>query len=222
MAFLRIFILILLFGPANLQAADRLIELSDQSSVKVYLFLPAEAGAGPWPLAVLIPAGQGQEFIAKAQFWMGKELTDRGWAIAVPIPPDSSSFGGESGSKIPEVIAILQQDAEIKSGKTLLVGVSTGGSSALEIASKSPENFLAVVAVPGRIKNAAALPPLHGLPVFLRIAENDYFRWHKSLPRMVAQLTAAGAKVNAALVAEGRHTFTINWEELDPWLNSLK
>ena len=66
------------------------------------------------------------------------------------------------------------------------------------------------------------MPPLKGLPIFLRIAENDYFRWHKRLPEMTERLQAAGARVDAALVPDARHTFTINWDELDPWLSSLK
>jgi predicted esterase len=107
-------------------------------------------------------------------------------------------------------------------GKSLLLGVSTGGSSALEIASRNPQNYLGVVAVPGRIKSSEPIPFLQGLPVFLRIAERDYFRWQKDLPDMAQFLTNAGAKVDAALVAGGRHTFTINWQELDPWLDSLK
>ena len=39
---------------------------------------------------------------------------------------------------------------------------------------------------------------------------------------MTERLQAAGARVDAALVPDARHTFTINWDELDPWLSSLK
>ena len=205
-----------------IKAAEQLITLDDDTTVKVFVFAPEDAGAGPWPLAVLMTGGQGHEYIARAQFWLGKELADRGWVIAVPVSPDKRSFFGESGAKIPKVIAALQASSNILPGKSLLVGVSTGGSSALEIASSNPENYLGVVAVPGRIKESGDLPPLKGLPIFLRIAENDYFRWHKRLPEMTERLQAAGARVDAALVPDARHTFTINWDELDPWLSSLK
>ncbi|MFM1897145.1 MAG: hypothetical protein RLZZ385_2219 [Pseudomonadota bacterium] len=214
--------LVLLLLSPGLQSAEQLLTLDDQTTIKVFVFVPEEAGPGPWPLAVLMPGGQGHEYIARAQFWLGKELADRGWVIAVPVSPDKRSFFGESGAKIPKVIAALQANESIRPGKSLLVGVSTGGSSALEIASKHPGDYLGVVAVPGRIKQTDELPPLMGLPVFLRVAENDYFRWHKLLPEMLKRLEAAGARVDAALVPGARHTFKINWEELDPWLKSLK
>lgn len=218
----RLAVLSLLFLSAGSQAAEEYIALDDSTTIKVFLFLPKAAGDGPWPLAVLMPGGQGQEYTARSQFWLGKELTERGWTIAVPIAPDSGDFFEENAKLIPRVIAKLHDNPSIRPGKSLLLGVSTGGSSALEIAGLNPEDYLGVIAVPGRLRKDSALPDMHGLPVFLRIAEKDAFRWQKRMPGMVQRLEGAGARVNAALVPDARHTFRINWDELDPWLDALE
>ena len=57
--------------------------------------------------------------------------------------------------------------------------------------------------------------------MFLRIAEKDAFRWNKYLPEFTERLETAGAHVDGALVPGARHTFRLNWEELDAWLGTL-
>ena len=140
--------------------------------------------------------GTANEYVVRAQFWLGHELANQGWAIAVPVSPNDDGFFGASGERIPEVIASLQKSSAIQPGKTLLVGVSNGGSSALELASQHPENYLGVVAVPGIIKDEDKIGHFDGLPVYVRIGENDFLRWNKELPTLIRQLTDAGAKVN--------------------------
>jgi hypothetical protein len=78
-----------------------------------------------------------------------------------------------------------------------------------------------VVAVPGMVKDLSLIGDMRGLPVYLRIAENDLFRWDQHMPSMVDALIAASARVDAKLVSEGRHVFRLNWGELQPWLESL-
>jgi len=213
--------LLLLTGPLLVEAAERMVSLAGGTEVRILVFQPREAGDGPWPLAMMIPAS-GQEYAIKAQFWLGREMTSRGWVVAVPASPEGRSFVGDSENNISQVIAELQKDASIKLGKTLLLGVSSGGSSALEIASKNPGSYFGVVAVPGRIKQSGPLPALGGLPVFLRVAEKDYFRWHKQLPDIRQRLESAGARVDAALVPDSRHIIKVDLDELDHWLTTLE
>jgi len=203
-------------------SAEHVINIEGETDLRVLVFSPQNLGDGPWPLALLIPAGSGQEFIVRSQFWLGKELTNRGWVIAVPISRDEDSIFGENNRNVTEAITQLQTTPNIKAGKSLLLGISTGGTSALDIASKNPKNYFGVVAVPGRLKNSDPLPALEGLPIFLRIADRDNFRWHKRLPEMTKRLESAGANLDAALVENARHIFRIDWDELEPWLNSLK
>lgn len=221
MYLLRCFIFSMLLASAALHAAEEFVVLDDGSEVKVFLFFPKDHGEGPWPLTVLMSGGTANEYVARAQFWLGHELANRGWVIAVPVSPDSSSFLGESGQIIPQVIDKLQQINEIEGGKTLLVGVSNGGSSALEIANRHPERYLGVVAVPGNVADNTVLADFKGLPIFLRIGENDFLRWNNRLALLELALSRAGASVNAKLEPDASHVFPINWDELQPWLDAI-
>ncbi len=222
MSSIRTILFVFVLCPGLGMSAEHVVNIDTETEIRLLVFTPNNSGDGPWPLALLIPAGSGQEFILRSQFWLGKELTDRGWVIAVPISRDGNSVFGEDNKDVSKVISQLQTDPNIKIGKSLLLGISRGGTSALEIASKNPGNYFGVVAVPGRLKESGPLPALQGLPIFLRIADRDNFRWHKRLPEMTQRLESAGARVDAALVENARHIFRINWDELEPWLNSLK
>src|SRR5690554_5168218 len=168
MRLLQKFIFVLCLLPGILHGAEKLITVDDGSTIKVFLFYPKSFGVGPWPLTVLMSGGSANEYVVRAQFWLGHELANRGWAIAVPVSPNDNGFFGASGELIPEVITELQKLPAIEPGKTLLVGVSNGGSSALEIASQHPENYFGVVAVPGIIKNIDKIGDFKQLPVYVR------------------------------------------------------
>jgi poly(3-hydroxybutyrate) depolymerase len=216
-------LLCLLTWPASAMARDRVKEvvLDDGSTVKVFLFVPENSGDGPWPLCVLMSGGSGNEYVARAQFWLGRELSEHGWMIAVPVSPNNEPFTGTNGLKIPKVISSLQQESDILPGKALLVGVSTGGSSALELAAQNPDQYQGVVAVPGMLKDTSMIGDMGGLPVYLRIGEDDVFRWDDRMPALVAALEAGNAKVDARVIKGGKHIFRLDWSELEPWLNSL-
>ncbi|MDT8427156.1 MAG: dienelactone hydrolase family protein [Pseudomonadales bacterium] len=214
-------LLLVLLLPAEALANEQIVTLHDGSQVKVFLFYPKDHGEGPWPLCVLISGGVANEYIARAQFWLGHELANQGWAIGVPVSPDDKAFFGDNARAIPQVITELQKNQQISPGKSLLVGVSNGGSSAIEIAARDPEQFLGVVAVPGILKNPDVLQDMKQLPMFIRIGEQDFLRWHQQLPALREQLIKAGAKVDAALVPGANHVFPLNWDELTPWLDSL-
>ena len=217
-------LLCLLAWPGAAVARDRVKEvvLEDGSTVKVFLFVPENSGDGPWPLCVLMSGGSGNEYVARAQFWLGRELSEHGWMIAVPVSPNDEPFTGENGRKIPEVINNLQQENDILAGQALLVGVSTGGSSALELAAQNPEQYQGVVAVPGMLKDLSLIREMAGLPVYLRIGENDMFRWDDQMPALVQALEVNNARVDARLIENGKHIFRLDWNELEPWLDSLR
>lgn len=222
MRLLRSLLLLIVLLPGMLHATEQILTLEDGSTLKVFLFYPKNMGEGPWPLCVLMSGGTANEYIARAQFWLGDELANRGWVIAVPVSPDANSFFGKNGEKIPLVIDQLQQFNAIEQGKSLLVGVSNGGSSAIEIASRNPDKYYGVVAVPGIIKDKSVIGDLEGLPMYIRIGENDYLRWNLQLPSMVRLLEGAGARVNAELVPNESHVVALDWADLQPWLDSIR
>ena len=169
----------------------------------------------------MVAGGAGNEFMARAQFWFGKQLVDRGWSIAVPISPDGKPFSHSNAYLFPQLIQSLHNTHQLIPSKPLLVGISSGGSAAIAIAAQTPSQYLGVVAIPGRIKANADILPMQGLPIYLRVGEHDPFHWNRKLNEVTAKLETAGAKVNAALVPEARHIFKIDWEQLEPWLQSL-
>ena len=102
--------LLLLLPHGMLAAAEQTVQLQDGASVKLFFFEPHDvplAQGNPPPLAIFIAGGSNNEFMAKAQFWLGKEFVDRGWAIAVPISPDGKGFSTGESSTLPQIIEQL-------------------------------------------------------------------------------------------------------------------
>mgnify|MGYP001025856021 CR=1 FL=1 len=214
-------LVIILLVAASAHGAEESVTLMGSEQVKVLYFEPESADVSP-PLAIVISGGSNSEFMARAQFWMGKEMVSRGWAIAVPISPAGREYFIDNADHFPSLISDLHGLHRLKPGKTLLVGISSGGSAALAIASRHPEQYAGVLAAPGRLHQDIELGALDGLPVFLRVGEKDDFRWNKSMQRVTRQLRAAGAEVDAAEVPGARHIFTLDWGELEPWLEQVQ
>lgn len=213
-------LLLLATSTRNLLAAEEFLSLADGTAIKVLYFAPKTAVVES-RLALLISGANSNTFMARAQFWLGKELVSRGWSIAVPIAPDSTGFGGENAHLLPEITSQLQALHGQNSSKPLLIGISSGGTTAMEIALRYPTSYSGVVAAPGLVQSEN-LQALQGLPVYLRIGEKDDFRWNRQLHTMAGKLRDAGAEVDAAIVADAKHIFQLDWNSLENWLNSLK
>lgn len=222
MALRRLLVPLLCLLPSlMLVAAEQSVRLDNGSSVRLFFFEPQTDNIPP-PLAIFIAGGSSNEFMAKAQFWLGKEFVDRGWAIAVPISPDGTQFSLGDSSILPQIVQQLYSSHNLQGAKPLLVGMSSGGSEAIALATLNPALYRGVVATPGRIKSDAVLGALDGLPLYIRIGEKDDFRWNRMLALMTEQLTDAGAIVDSAIVGDARHVFQIDWDSLEDWLGELK
>ncbi|MDP1931042.1 MAG: dienelactone hydrolase family protein [Gammaproteobacteria bacterium] len=220
----RIIILICLPMLASAANAERVeVTLSDNTTLSVYLLFPEGAKTSSHPLMILMPGGSGEEALARdLQSWLGVDLAERGWVVAVPVSPNNSSFRGNNNRYIPLLIDTLQKDERIASGKVMLAGISNGGMSALEIATAAPQAYLGVMAIPALIPRGLDLAPLAGMPVYLRIGDQDEMGWQDRLEETAAALTSAGALVNADLVFMSPHMFFMEWETLDPWLQDIR
>ncbi len=217
--------LLALLPAGILLAAEQTVKLHSGATVKLFFFEPhtqPQDATQPPPLAIFIAGGSNNEFMAKAQFWLGKEFVDRGWAIAVPISPDGKRFWAGDSSTLGQIIDQLHAAHSLQESKPLLVGMSSGGSEAMAIALLNPSAFRGVVATPGRIKADTAVASLDGLPFYIRIGEKDDFRWNRMLEPMSERLRMAGAVVDADVVAGARHVFQLDWESLEAWLGKLK
>ena len=213
--------LMLLAIPRHSFAAEETIILDDGLSVRVLYFEPEDLSEPP-PLAILISGGYSDEFMARAQFWLGKEMVQRGWAIAVPISDQGRKFFVDNAGIIPAVVERLRKTHSVSDQRPMLVGISSGGSAALAIAAATPELYLGVIAAPGRIWDESKFSRLAGLPVFIRVGEKDDFRWNRLLDENATLLRQAGAAVDAALVPDEHHIFSLDWEELETWLQSVQ
>ncbi len=218
---LLIVTLLTLLPSWMLLAAEQTVLLENGGAVRIFFFEP-HVDRGPPPLAIFIAGGTSNEFMAKAQFWLGKEFVDRGWAMAVPISPDGTQFSLGDSSILPQLIAQLYASNTLQDGKPLLIGMSSGGSEALTLATLNPQLYRGVVATPGRIAIDAPLDSLDGLPLYIRVGEKDDFRWNRMLEPMTRKLSEAGAVVDSAIVGDARHVFQIDWDSLESWLGELE
>lgn len=212
--------LLLLSVVLTANAAEETVFLNDDVAIKLYYFAPAEEFAKP-RLAVLLSGGSNDEYMAQAQYWIGKEMVDRGWAIAVPISPKGRKYFIEDPDVIPKLVNFIREAHVLDGDKPILVGVSGGGSAALAIAAHNPSLYGGVIATPGRLLDPAKISGLEGLPIYLRIGEKDPFRWNKRLPAMLQTLKDAGGNVDGALMPGAKHIFELDWENFDNWLEKL-
>jgi len=219
----KVFCATLLFCSSQGSFGERIeVALDDSRALGVYLLLPTAANTTPAPLLILMPGGSGEEALARdLQYWLGEEFQQRGWAVAIPVSPNQRSFRGANNTLVPLLINVLQQDKRIATGKVLLAGISNGGMSALEIASASPERFRGIVAVPALVPQGLAVNKLAGMPIYLRIGDQDEMTWMTRLDETTQTLRDGGALVDAGLVFMSPHMFQMEWETLDPWLEAL-
>lgn len=220
---LRRCLLGLLMIWAPFVSAERIeVSLSNGSKLGVYLLLPTASEQAAAPLVVLMPGGSGEEVLARdLQYWLGEELQQRGWVVAIPVSPNLRSFRGDNNALIPLLIDALQTDSRISSTRALLAGISNGGMSALEIATKDPARYRGIVAVPALVPQGMNAGALKGMPIYLRIGDQDEMSWMNRLKETAETLRQAGAQVDAGLVFMAPHMFQMEWETLDPWLDAL-
>lgn len=196
------------------------------TALNVYLRLPQNGNpdsAAAAPLVILMPGGSGDQALARdLYYWLGEELAMRGWAVAIPVSPNGRSFRGANNALIPLLIDALQEREEIAEGPTLLAGISNGGMSALEIAAAGLREYSGILAVPALVPNNLDLSRLEGMPIYLRIGDQDEMGWASRLEEIRAALQEAGAEVDADLVFMAQHMFSMDWENLDPWLEALR
>lgn len=198
-------------------------QLADGSQIRAYLDTPDTVSEDSGhPLVVIMGGGSGDAGIASSAFRShGEEFIDRGWAVIAPVSPNGQSFWGDNAAKVRELIAIIQQREDIQGGAVLLMGVSNGGISALDIASRNPQQYRGVIAVPALASNAATISPLKDFPVFLRIGSEDRLGWAKRYDATVQLLENAGVTLDARLLQGVGHTFALDWLDLEQWLATL-
>jgi pimeloyl-ACP methyl ester carboxylesterase len=184
--------------------------LPDGSEYRSYFDLPA--GEQPCPLVLILGGGPGDARIASSAFRIhGEALIDRGWAVAAPV-------SGTEGEKVWQLIEAIRNSTDVDDSPVLLLGISNGGISALEMAAMHPGDFRGIIALPAIVPDTVALSDLAGVPVYLRIGSDDPLGWGECFDKTVARLTDAGADLDARLLTGVKHTVQPDWDEIDAWL----
>ncbi|MDX1491822.1 MAG: dienelactone hydrolase family protein [Pseudohongiellaceae bacterium] len=197
------------------------VELADGKSIASFLLVPESAT--PAYLMVLMPPGDGSGALAyDVQASLGEEMRERGWAVSVPASPNNASFRNSNNALVIGLIDELQKDPRIATGKVILAGISNGGISAIEIASHYPDRVKAVLGVPAIVSSNTDLDALNGMPIYLRIGDQDEYMWMNRYDETKKQLEEAGVQLDADLLFMSPHTFGMDWENLDPWLSNIK
>lgn len=196
--------------------------LSNGASLRAYFDMPKDIPGEGVPLVIILGGGSGDARIASSAFRNhGDSFIDRGWAVAAPVSPNSQSFWGDNAELVRQLIAVLKALDDIADTPVLLMGISNGGISSLEIAALHPSEYLGIIAVPALANNPDQLRALANFPVFLRIGSDDRLGWGRRFDNTVATLEQAGVNLDARLLQNTGHTFPLDWDELTPWLDQL-
>jgi len=207
----------------NVAVAQDKLELEDGSTIQYFLTLPEISAEAPLPLAVFMGGGSGNAPISYSVYrFYASELANLGWAVVVPISPDNRSFRGANVDRVRELIGFLQQRDDVQEGKTLLAGISAGGMSALEIARRHPDEVLGIMAVPALVRDDTNLDSLAGMPVYLRIGSADELGWGMQYDATVEALEKAEVVLDADLLYGEPHMFGLDWDRVEPWLETLE
>ncbi|MEQ8953755.1 MAG: hypothetical protein RL120_06435, partial [Gammaproteobacteria bacterium] len=99
---------LVLFAAPLLHAAEDIFVVGDGVELKVLFFQPDSPNTPP-PLAVFVTGGSNNEFMARGQYWIGRELVSRGWAVAMPISPGGREYFVDNLELIPDLISRLYE-----------------------------------------------------------------------------------------------------------------
>ncbi|CAN0513155.1 unnamed protein product, partial [Discosporangium mesarthrocarpum] len=77
------------------------------------------------------------------------------------------------------------------------------------------------VAVPAISRSVVDNEPLAGFPVYLRIGGADQLGWAERFADTVDVMTRAGVDLDAAILDGAPHMFRMDWDSLEPWLNTV-
>lgn len=206
-----------------LASAQDVLTLSDGSLLGYYVATPRNSSETAWPLAIFMGGGPGDQAISYTAFrYYAVDLARQGWVVAVPISPDNKSFRGANVPKVRELITALKARDDVSDGKVLIGGISAGGMSALDIARRNPEDFLGVMGVPAILDNPRGYEPLKSMPVYLRIGSEDELGWADRFDITVKNFQDLGVILDAEIEYGGPHMFGIDWEQVKPWLDSVR
>ncbi len=218
----RLLIAFLLLMPLSAYAQTE-FELPGGNEIRAYFNAPDSGASAPAPLVIImggvrvmpaLPAIPTAAMVRLSQIAAGR------------LQPRYRRMDSHSGvimqKTVRQLIALLKQRDDIADGPVLLMGISNGGISSLEIASNHPGDYLGIIAVPALASSRSQLRALQNFPVYLRIGSEDRLGWGNRFDATVDVLEGVGVRLDAKLLLGRGHTFPLDWDDLEPWLQSLQ
>ena len=117
---------------------------------------------------------------------------------------DGQLFGGDRLQVVPELLDAVRDEHDLNFEKVFLFGISNGGISALETASRYSETFHSVTVAPGLLRSSSRLSQLSTLPVNVIVGERDG-RWTEAGTELVRQLKALEGDANLTVIPGAGH-----------------
>lgn len=165
------------FGPEGPRMREQLWVLPSGEpghALRATVFRPDDkAGqkAQPRPLVVINHGTSSATRLSVAMpvyYWLSRWFVERGYVVALPqrrghgatggplveaigscSDPDHSRSGAIAADDIEAVVDYLSDEPFIAPGKTIVVGISTGGWAALALAARNPKNVAGVINIAG-------------------------------------------------------------------------
>ena len=168
---------------------------------------------------LLMPPGmQTKPMANEVRALVGKSALRRGWLVAIPyLDKERTVFYLGAQKRLPSLLEALQEEFAIPSEKTIAVGVSNGGITALAFAAAYPGEVQAVVGTPGMFPPRLPLKNikhLRDMPIYLRVGGKDSPIWQGF--ETIQALEKVSADLNAGFKKEG-HGLRINYDQVLAW-----
>ncbi len=163
------------FGPEGTRLREQLWILPSgdhKTPLRATVFRPADKdGKSKFPLVVINHGTSDATRLAVAMpvyYWLSRWFVERGYAVLLPqrrghgatggsmvesigncTNPDHYRSGLAAADDIQSAVDFMSDQPFVEPGKTIVVGISTGGWASLALASRNPRNVSAVINIAG-------------------------------------------------------------------------
>ena len=184
-------------APSPTVLSWRTLEVEDGSSVDYALQLPPDyRPADPYPVLFALPPGSQTRALVERGFELyWAEAARRGWVVVSPAAPAGLSFHAGAVELAEALADHVMREMLIEGGRLHLAGVSNGGRSAFHLATRAPERWSTLTALPGIPSSESdldALDRLLALPIALYGGADDE-GWADGMRSVRDQLVELGA-----------------------------
>lgn len=213
---------LLLCTPSLAQPLEGQISYAGQD-VPILVFLPEGYTKGQTPpLMVTLPPGPGTADMVRgnlSSYWLSEGLR-RGYIVVAP-EIFGRSLDQDPGRFTDDLFRWLAGRITFDRRNVVLTGQSNGGIGAFHLAAARPNEFKALLVLPGQfIGKESQLSALRGKPVWMLVGENDDpERWGGPVQQTFEQLNKYRAKAKLDVLPGQGHVFRVSPASLYDWLD---